>query len=141
MTDHVLQFTWGHVNVNVCNLERSIALYEKLGFESYRPDIPYMDLTDGPARQKYRIAAPTPWASRWRPAPEASVLANRYTYWSVQALIKKAIMERFCFGSCLQRHQLGLMSDWHFKSLNIELRRRGFKNKDPKGSPKKQSQF
>ena len=47
MTDHVLQFTWGHVNVNVCNLERSIALYEKLGFESYRPGIPYLDLTDG----------------------------------------------------------------------------------------------
>ncbi len=47
MTDHVLQFTWGHVNVNVSNLERSIAFYEKLGFESYRPGIPYLDLTDG----------------------------------------------------------------------------------------------
>ena len=38
---------WGHVNVNVSNLERSIAFYEKLGFESYRPDITYLDLTDG----------------------------------------------------------------------------------------------
>ncbi len=36
-------------------------------------------------------------------------------------------------------HQLGLMSDWHFKSLNIDLRRRGFKNKEPEGSPKEQS--
>ena len=31
------------------------------------------------------------------------------------------------------------MSDWHFKSLNIELRQGGFKNKEPEGSPKEQS--
>ena len=52
MTDHVPQFTpqftWGHININVSNLERSIAFYEKLGFESYRPGIPYLALTDGP---------------------------------------------------------------------------------------------
>jgi len=45
MNNHAPQFAWGHININVSNLERSIAFYEKLGFESYRPGIPYLDLT------------------------------------------------------------------------------------------------
>ena len=45
MNDHAPQFAWGHVNINVSNLERSIAFYELLGFESYRPGIPYLGLT------------------------------------------------------------------------------------------------
>lgn len=72
--------------------------------------------------------------------PEASVLANRDTYWSVQALIQKKRLWNVSVSALAYRvHQLGLMSDWHFKSLNIELRRRGFKNKEPEGSPKEQS--
>ena len=45
MNDKPLQFAWGHININVSNLERSVAFYEKLGFESYRPGIPYLGLT------------------------------------------------------------------------------------------------
>lgn len=45
MNDQIPQFAWGHVNVNVSNLERSIAFYEMLGFEAYRPGIPYLGLT------------------------------------------------------------------------------------------------
>ncbi|WP_281016757.1 MULTISPECIES: VOC family protein [unclassified Minwuia] len=45
MNDQVARFAWGHINVNVSNLERSIAFYEKLGFELYRDGIPYLDLT------------------------------------------------------------------------------------------------
>lgn len=40
-----LGFRWGHVNINVTDLERSIAFYEKLGFELYLPDIPYLGLS------------------------------------------------------------------------------------------------
>ena len=29
------KFTWGHVNINVSNLERSIEFYETLGFEVF----------------------------------------------------------------------------------------------------------
>lgn len=36
-------------------------------------------------------------------------------------------------------HQLGLMSEWHFKSLNIEMKRRGYKDREPNGSPREQS--
>lgn len=36
-------------------------------------------------------------------------------------------------------HKLGYISDWHFKSLNIEMRRRGYKAAEPEGSPMEQS--
>ncbi len=35
---------WGHINVNVSDLEKSIAFYEALGFEAYRAGIPYLNL-------------------------------------------------------------------------------------------------
>ncbi len=35
---------WGHINVNVSNLERSIEFYSKLGFEVFLPGIPYLDV-------------------------------------------------------------------------------------------------
>ena len=38
------RFTWGHININVSNLDRSIEFYEKLGFEVFIPAIPYLDL-------------------------------------------------------------------------------------------------
>ncbi|MDE0945107.1 MAG: VOC family protein [Alphaproteobacteria bacterium] len=45
MKDQKPRFAWGHINVNVSNLEQSIAFYEKLGFELFRPGIPYLGLT------------------------------------------------------------------------------------------------
>ena len=35
---------WGHINVNVSDLEASISFYEKLGFELFIPGIPYLAL-------------------------------------------------------------------------------------------------
>lgn len=72
--------------------------------------------------------------------PEDSVRANRANYWSVPSLIQKKRLWNVSVSALVYRvHQLGFMSDWHFKSLNIELRRRGFKDKEPEGSPKEQS--
>jgi len=45
MTDRVPQFAWGHININVSDLDRSIEFYEKLGFEMFIPAIPYLGLT------------------------------------------------------------------------------------------------
>lgn len=36
---------WGHININVRDLERSIEFYEKLGFEMFMPAIPYLGLS------------------------------------------------------------------------------------------------
>ena len=39
---------WGHININVSDLDSSIEFYEKLGFEIYKPSIPYTGLTVEP---------------------------------------------------------------------------------------------
>lgn len=72
--------------------------------------------------------------------PEPSVRASNTEYWSIPALIsKKKVWNVSASALAYRLHQLGLMSDWHFKSLNIELRRRGFKDQEPDGSAKEQS--
>ena len=45
MEDSTPSLSWGHINLNVRNLERSIAFYEKLGFQIFIPSIPYLGLT------------------------------------------------------------------------------------------------
>ena len=37
-------FRWGHININVADLDISIAFYEALGFELLIPGIPYLGL-------------------------------------------------------------------------------------------------
>lgn len=44
MTDSTVGLVWGHVNLNVRELERSIDFYQKLGFEVFVPAIPYLGL-------------------------------------------------------------------------------------------------
>lgn len=36
---------WGHININVTDLDRSVAFYEKLGFRLFIPGIPYLGMT------------------------------------------------------------------------------------------------
>ena len=61
MTEQVPKFGWGHINVNVSNLERSIAFYEKLGFQQFIPAIPYLGLT----AQTEPVTLPQSSAMRW----------------------------------------------------------------------------
>lgn len=49
MDDQAPRFSWGHININVANLERSIQFYEKLGFKLFITAIPYLGLTSEPA--------------------------------------------------------------------------------------------
>lgn len=37
-------FLWGHININVTDLDASITFYEKLGFTPFLPGIPYLNL-------------------------------------------------------------------------------------------------
>ena len=39
------RFSWGHININVRDLEQSIAFYRKLGFEPFIPGVPYVGLS------------------------------------------------------------------------------------------------
>ena len=72
--------------------------------------------------------------------PEASVRANRPRVWSLSAIIeRKAIWNVSAAALTYRVHQLGQTSPWQNKSLNIELRRRGFKEKEPNSSQREQS--
>jgi len=42
------QLSWGHININVAELDRSIEFYRRLGFEAFLPSIPYLGLTRDP---------------------------------------------------------------------------------------------
>ena len=44
MTETTRAFAWGHVNLNVGDLERSIAFYALFGFDVFLPSIPYLGL-------------------------------------------------------------------------------------------------
>ena len=52
MPENTPQLGWGHININVRNLDQSIAFYRKLGFDVFLPAIPYlalqMDAEPGP---------------------------------------------------------------------------------------------
>ena len=45
MSDQSTKFGWGHININVRDLDQSIAFYEKLGFTVFLPGIPYLGLS------------------------------------------------------------------------------------------------
>ena len=38
------RFGWGHININVKDLDASVGFYQKLGFGVFIPGIPYLDL-------------------------------------------------------------------------------------------------
>jgi catechol 2,3-dioxygenase-like lactoylglutathione lyase family enzyme len=48
MSDEAPKFSWGHININVSNLDHSIEFYQKLGFDVFIPGIPYLGLTAEP---------------------------------------------------------------------------------------------
>jgi predicted enzyme related to lactoylglutathione lyase len=45
MTARESRLSWGHLNINVRDLERSIEFYEQLGFSVFMSSIPYLGLT------------------------------------------------------------------------------------------------
>lgn len=46
MADQQAGFGWGHININVRDLDRSVEFYRRLGFEIFIPGIPYLALTN-----------------------------------------------------------------------------------------------
>lgn len=62
--------SWGHININVRNLDDAIAFYRKLGFSMLLPGIPYLGLAASPGSRPIPESAATaldiPTASRGR---------------------------------------------------------------------------
>lgn len=50
MTTSAPKLGWGHININVRDLEQSVAFYRKLGFDIFIPAIPYLALEQGEAK-------------------------------------------------------------------------------------------
>ena len=44
MNSQTPSLSWGHININVSDLDASIEFYQKLGFSVLLPGIPYLDL-------------------------------------------------------------------------------------------------
>ena len=57
--DQTVNLSWGHININVSDLDASIEFYEKLGFEVFIPAIPYLGLTMDPAPNQVDSAGRT----------------------------------------------------------------------------------
>jgi len=72
--------------------------------------------------------------------PEPSVQANRVRHWSINTLIqKKKIWNVSTSALAYRLHKLGYISEWSFKSTNIEMQRLGYKKQEPEPSPFEQS--
>ncbi|MCB1694409.1 MAG: hypothetical protein KDI19_16675, partial [Pseudomonadales bacterium] len=50
MTDRSVNLRWGHVNINVSDLDRAIEFYGWFGFDVFLPGIPYLGLELDTAR-------------------------------------------------------------------------------------------
>ncbi len=50
-------FSWGHININVSDLDRSVKFYQQLGFEVFLPSIPYLALNQETSNQVSAEAA------------------------------------------------------------------------------------
>ena len=64
--------------------------------------------------------------------PEESLRQHRVRTWSVDSLLSKKTIWGVSISALAYRlHRVGYISDWHFKSLNIEFQRRGYKTNEP----------
>lgn len=59
MSGEAPKFGWGHININVKDLDRSIEFYRKLGFDIFIPGIPYLGLASGAEAQTMPDGAAT----------------------------------------------------------------------------------
>ncbi len=72
--------------------------------------------------------------------PVESILENRPHRMGLSDLIAKKHIWKVSVSALAYRlHSLGYITEWNFKSMNIEMRRRGYKDVEPNGTPFEQS--
>lgn len=74
--------------------------------------------------------------------PRSSVLANAPHMATVDQLIRhKAYWTVSVAALAYRLHDIGLVSDWHYRTLCIELARRGYRKGEPNEAPRETSQI
>jgi Zn-dependent peptidase ImmA (M78 family)/transcriptional regulator with XRE-family HTH domain len=74
--------------------------------------------------------------------PRASVLANLPRLATVQQLVKlKKIWNVSVAALAYRYHRLGVLKDWHYRNIYIELAKKGFARSEPDPSPREASQL
>ncbi|MCW7536731.1 XRE family transcriptional regulator [Aquabacterium sp. A7-Y] len=74
--------------------------------------------------------------------PRASVLANAPHMATVDQLVRlKAYWTVSVAALAYRLHDVGLVSDWHYRTLCIEIAQRGFRKKEPREAPRETSQM
>jgi Zn-dependent peptidase ImmA (M78 family)/DNA-binding XRE family transcriptional regulator len=72
--------------------------------------------------------------------PIESILEQRPKRMTLADILCKKLVWKVSASALAYRlHGLGYISEWHFKSMNIEMRRRGYKAVEPNGTPFEQS--
>ncbi len=73
--------------------------------------------------------------------PKSAVLASGARGASLTQVLKQKAQWRVSATSYTRRlHQLGLLSDWQYRSLMVELTKRGYRSGEPDGMPRESSQ-
>jgi Zn-dependent peptidase ImmA (M78 family) len=73
--------------------------------------------------------------------PAASVRAHAPRFATIEQLIRlKKIWGVSLAAITYRLHKLGLLSDWHYRKLYIEISSRGYRKAEPDGTPREVSQ-
>ena len=74
--------------------------------------------------------------------PRESVIAHMPASPLVdQILAGKKIWSVAAFALTYRLHDIGMLSDWHYRTTCIELGRRGYRNQEPDGNQRESSQL
>lgn len=74
--------------------------------------------------------------------PRASVLANAPRLATVNHLVKLKKYWTVSVAALAHRlHRLGLVTDWHYRTLCIQIAKRGYRTKEPEEAPRESSQI
>jgi Zn-dependent peptidase ImmA (M78 family)/DNA-binding XRE family transcriptional regulator len=73
--------------------------------------------------------------------PRSSILANALIMATVDQLVRHKIYWTVSVSALAHRlHDLRLVSDWHYRTLSIEIAKRGYRKQEPNESPREISQ-
>jgi Zn-dependent peptidase ImmA (M78 family) len=74
--------------------------------------------------------------------PRASVLANAPRMTTVDQLIRfKPYWTASVAALAYRLHDVGLVSDWHYRTLCIEIAKRGYRDREPSEAQRETSQI